>query len=97
MINSKTKIPWLVEMINIADKHKFSASSNPTLGDKVAIITEILQCMNFYLCSDEFQNQNFLASGNGKINTCNYKYNFSASILHLEKKLTADAISFLCS
>lgn len=36
-------------MINITDKHNFNASSTPTLEDKVAIITEILQCMNFYL------------------------------------------------
>lgn len=31
---------------NINNKYNFNSGSNPTLGEKVAVTTEILQCVN---------------------------------------------------
>lgn len=70
VINIKTKIPWLVENSksmsyrNKNNKHNINVSSNPSWGEKVAITTEILQCMKFYLSVlMNFQNQNFIVNG----------------------------------
>ena len=55
------KTTWAGTSLN--DKCNFNISNNPTLWEKVAIITEILQCVNFWLYSDEFQNQNLIIRG----------------------------------